>query len=635
MLLFPFLLAFLNPRRWLRRAVPGWWALSLLALTMSALPAAANHLVGYDWQMQSVGNNLYRLRLTVYLDAVNGGPEANGDPSVTLITYARQVPAGTVPSPISTFVLPRTNLSSLPGAGSNCVGIDIPTRVLTYESIVELPPLLYSTPGGHYAVWERCCRNGLITNLDRPIEAGLVAILGFPTLRANGTTLTNSRPQFTAVPRGAAYCVGEPLDLSFAATDADGDSLSYELTSALLGGTTTGNPISNLPSPAPYRLATYTSSYSAARPLPGTFTLNPRTGALRGVAGALGTFEVVVRCLEWRQGVLIGENRREIQVSIANCVANHDPSLTALNFNPADTLVVSGATDRCLSLRLFDPDFGQTVGVRLLGGNGAVSLQPTGYTVPYPAAPADLQLCWTDCSVPAIVPLTLVATDDGCLPSRPDTLRLIVRVVPEPNTPPTLSRLPPGTDTLRVVAGEELTFGVQAQDADNDPLLVTVQAKGMPGVVAEPLQGIGNVLTAVRWRPACEAMRATPYHLRFAVSDGGCRPTDSLNVVVRVVAAPELVPAGTLLPNVITPNADGLNDCFSLGIVPGSGTACGGIAAFGGVQIFNRWGKMVYEAADPRFCWDAAGLSAGTYYYLARLPAGRTIRGLVAVEKEK
>ena len=68
------------------------------------------------------------------------------------------------------------------------------------------------------------------------------------------------------------------------------------------------------------------------------------------------------------------------------------------------------------------------------------------------------------------------------------------------------------------------------------------------------------------------------------------------------------------VPNIFTPNTDGLNETFRIVGLP-AGTAS--------LQVFNRWGRCVYAAEQYAHDWTGAGLPAGIYYYLLR-PAGCT-----------
>lgn len=74
-----------------------------------------------------------------------------------------------------------------------------------------------------------------------------------------------------------------------------------------------------------------------------------------------------------------------------------------------------------------------------------------------------------------------------------------------------------------------------------------------------------------------------------------------------------VVPTDTLVvPNVFTPNGDGLNDVFRI-----SG---GGLTTLD-VQIFNRWGQLVARLERVNQVWDGRSpvgevLSEGTYFYI-------------------
>ena len=72
-----------------------------------------------------------------------------------------------------------------------------------------------------------------------------------------------------------------------------------------------------------------------------------------------------------------------------------------------------------------------------------------------------------------------------------------------------------------------------------------------------------------------------------------------------------LVQAGRL-PNIITPNGDGLNDTFApeLGGCPGR------------LQVFSRWGQPVFDTPEYHNDWAGAGLTPGLYYYLLRTADG-------------
>ncbi|HNW97147.1 MAG TPA: gliding motility-associated C-terminal domain-containing protein [Bacteroidales bacterium] len=72
------------------------------------------------------------------------------------------------------------------------------------------------------------------------------------------------------------------------------------------------------------------------------------------------------------------------------------------------------------------------------------------------------------------------------------------------------------------------------------------------------------------------------------------------------------VEEGMIVPNVFTPNEDGFNDDFYI--------RCSGMSYFF-LQVFDRWGVLVYESNSPASRWDGKSLSGelsseGTYYYI-------------------
>ena len=57
----------------------------------------------------------------------------------------------------------------------------------------------------------------------------------------------------------------------------------------------------------------------------------------------------------------------------------------------------------------------------------------------------------------------------------------------------------------------------------------------------------------------------------------------------------------------ITPNGDGQNDQFRI--------AAPGVHRLR-LQVFTRWGKLLFEAADYQHQWPTGPQPAGSYHYL-------------------
>ena len=105
------------------------------------------------------------------------------------------------------------------------------------------------------------------------------------------------------------------------------------------------------------------------------------------------------------------------------------------------------------------------------------------------------------------------------------------------------------------------------------------------------------------------------YTITHTVTDqAGCSAT--LDKIVYVIDQPT---------NVITPNNDLVNDNF---IIPFAKSIKGTQ-----LQIFNRWGNVVYTQNDYQDNWDASNLSEGVYFYVFSLPDGQSYKGSVSIIK--
>ncbi|SDL58201.1 gliding motility-associated C-terminal domain-containing protein, partial [Salinimicrobium catena] len=117
------------------------------------------------------------------------------------------------------------------------------------------------------------------------------------------------------------------------------------------------------------------------------------------------------------------------------------------------------------------------------------------------------------------------------------------------------------------------------------------------------------------------------------VIEGTCPSTTSVEISINddcVVLACELEDVKESISKVVTPNGDGINEFFTVGL----DLDCGFIYH---VQIFNRWGNKVYESNNYQNNWDGTArssftgdqLPAGTYYYIVQIEGLEPIQGYI------
>jgi gliding motility-associated-like protein len=99
------------------------------------------------------------------------------------------------------------------------------------------------------------------------------------------------------------------------------------------------------------------------------------------------------------------------------------------------------------------------------------------------------------------------------------------------------------------------------------------------------------------------------FSVSLTVTDfNGCRSSDLMTI--------DFADCSIQIPNIITPNGDGLNDVWVIGLDR---------PVFFDVVIYNRWGRVVYESEDFSTFWDGTNYksgelcSEGVYFYIIRV----------------
>jgi gliding motility-associated-like protein len=139
---------------------------------------------------------------------------------------------------------------------------------------------------------------------------------------------------------------------------------------------------------------------------------------------------------------------------------------------------------------------------------------------------------------------------------------------------------------------------------------------------------IGKDTVAIRYCliPGCDDVIEENYELKYAATLYTTCFTVQETKIIQVSVEP---PVGEVkpIPNVFTPNGDGENDYFELS---GSNDPCYDVME---VQIFNRWGKKVFESTEAEFQWngsnknDGGECAEGVYFVLIKGSYGSTYNG--------
>jgi gliding motility-associated-like protein len=252
------------------------------------------------------------------------------------------------------------------------------------------------------------------------------------------------------------------------------------------------------------------------------------------------------------------------------------------------------------------------------------------------------RFCWTprceDIDSTYEVVVSLYSTE--CVNVVPDTVRINYTVTPPNFTIPT-------PDNKTIPFAQEYCQDVTFQDITiADELNITLSAEFDNSLMSFPTldnnyeynggiitgvpnnsSDVGTVASRFCWTPDCEHIGNT-YSIRAILYSEDCSDPARLAQDTTTFTHTVRPPFDSLdvIPTVFTPNGDGHNDFFTLGYTKENGDRVGGTSNPChdeiNVQIFSRWGTLVYESDEyPEFQWDGSNkgggkVAPGTYFVL-------------------
>lgn len=516
--------------------------ISVLQLFLGSL-SFATHIVGGEFEMIHVEGDRYIFRQIQYFDVVNGNPEAK-DELINAYIFRKKDNVF-----VRSIIMNIQSESYVPYTNPECTNDRLITNRIVYSTEVSLSPNMFSDPEGYYMVWERCCRNNIITNIVKPDETGQTFYMEFPPIRKDGAEFRNSTPQLFP-PLSDYACVNRFYYVDFRGFDPDGDSLVYSLVTPKNSSEYTPLPT---PTPAPHRNVTWVSGINSTYQIPGNPTLDvSEKGFLTVTPSSEGLFVFSVKCEEFRDGKKLGEVVRDFQLFVIDCPnPGMAPEIQVkapasdIFIKELDTIKLSVEDSKCFDFRIKDKDGSETVIIRAEPVNFEANLQSILSTdIGYLNLPDDtlgVQICLPDCPYLQNEPfiIDVIAQDFTCPQPLMDTLRLIVLVEPPPNQAPKFIEPVQDEITASFTEGSIINIAFNVEDKDLDSLLLYVEGVGFDlaqyGIEIDTLIfEKGKIDFNLNWNTDCQIYPfglKNEFQLKFYVEDVDICGLDNLDSV--------------------------------------------------------------------------------------------------------
>lgn len=314
----------------------------------------ASHLMGgslgYEYiGLQVNGKYRYRIHLTTYIDCGPSSEIPYAEYPIEVGIYANDLMNPNadklVVDSVLLFVDDTTVYTPFLPPGCN-VGANTCIIQARYSGFIDLPASIH----GYYLFYERCCRNNAILNLQPNASEAFIAYIP-------PTNVVNSSPVFLYPPI-PFLCVNDTTTILNIASDIDGDSLIYEFTIPPNGFANSSNPNPNIPAPTltwPVLPVDYVPGFTYTEPFNyfGSAIINNQNGVANYFSMQQGTFVVCIVVKEYRNGVLISQTLRDLQLLFNNCPNNYAPNLVD---NLQRNYTVSQGDTLCFPISFLDPE---------------------------------------------------------------------------------------------------------------------------------------------------------------------------------------------------------------------------------------------------------------------------------------
>ncbi len=500
--------------------------------------AYSAHITGGDFSVRHIEGNTFEGTLILYRDCNGAGATFDASIDITVFEQGTDIRFDSLSFTFNGFE------SYIAELGNACFVPDVCLEIGTYVTTFTLP----DNPNGYYLVKERCCRNNVSNNLPNSTNLGFVFTLDIPD-----PALQNSSPEFVPFPTEGFFCVNGASQINFGAVDSDGDSLVYSLTEPLNGFSSEGNANPIVAQPKPYPVIQWAAGYSTDNQIGGAIplTINPQTGVITAQPDLLGIFTIAVLVEEYRDGVLIGQIRREIQLESALCDSDLPSEITV---ETGDTVFnVLANLPFCIDISAIDPNLGDTLFMFATGPLVDGTVQPPGFFPPVDSfSTVEGQFCWTPiCSNVSDTSyvLTITAFSLGCSPDTLITTQdIYINVGLEVNEPTQIAEpstpTGPGAAIIDLYDPSTHCFDFVFFDpnaADSINVVASSDLFVRDEVTIDPA-GLdqGEVSIPFCWDVSCEDVRDEPYFVDFFLITTNCEVLDTsiFSVPINVIVQP-------------------------------------------------------------------------------------------------
>ena len=268
----------------------------------------ATHLIGGELTYTCLGDNQYEIKVVIYRDCGPTNSNNTGFDNEGVITiYDMSNNFYDVldhDEAIAEFVVDEFTSECMTLPPELCV------EKGTYTIVTTLP----DNANGYQIVYQRCCRNDQVINIEDPEDMGSSLVAYIPP---SSNVECNSSPVFDSFPP-LALCLGTDIEIIQSATDIDGDDLVYSFVAPYHGSSDDEPTETYAP---PYPQVVWEQGYSDLYPMDSDPVINidSETGLITGTPIQEGYYVIGIKVEEYRNGLYLSEIIRDFRFLVIDC----------------------------------------------------------------------------------------------------------------------------------------------------------------------------------------------------------------------------------------------------------------------------------------------------------------------------